>query len=347
MIKLMLLLMALMLLSAMGACAAADAEPAGPAKYVAELAAGETNKLKTFTPTVTSKADRFKRHVPMVYVTTPWDAGKAMQVEVPEYVHGWAVGDRRKGFLFAGRSLEVAERIGGVRHKSLEAPAWRKLDGGGLALDTPLAGGLTVRFRVVPHDRLLEVRFGLTNQGEKAIRRAWAQLCFKGVGVPALAERHPTSSHMLSGGKLVSWDGAGQDLTWLAKERHEKRPGQVRRSCFFLAEVGSGKIRGRFRDGRNPVLTLGRKIDVPAIAKADANKARTAIVYSPSGVRGFYNVLQPCFHVDPHLGDVPPKTTRWTQTYVVFLEGDLEAFMKQLSAAHRKAGKAAARKTKK
>ncbi|MHC4717650.1 MAG: hypothetical protein ACYS5V_11820 [Planctomycetota bacterium] len=330
MFKLILLLVLTAMLCSMPACSA----PSGPARSMVRLAQSKGNLLRPFTPEVTWRRGRQNRHVPMVYFSSPWQGSRKLQVEVPEYVHGRADGDRRRGFLFAGRALATAERIGGVRYASKTPPKWARTDDGGLAMDNPLERDVTVHFRVIPRDRLLEVRFGLTNGSAKTLRNCWAQICFKGVGEPVLAERHPTSSFMLSNGELISWDGAGQDLSWLEKERDERRPGFFRRSCFFLATVGKGKVVGRLRRGRNPVLTLGRKIDAPIIAKSDKDRRRSVLVYSPSGVRAFYNVLQPCFHVDPHLGDVPPGSTRWAQTYLIFHEGDLKKAVTQLAKVH-------------
>ena len=336
----MLKLILLIALATMGCSFAGCARmPSGPAA-LALLATGKGNQLKPFTPAVTWRQDRQNRHVPMVYFRSPWQSDSPLQVEVPEYVHGRADGERGGGFLFAGRSLETAKAIGGVRYASKEPPQWVRTDDGGLAMDNPLERDLTVHFRVIPHDRMLEVRFGLTNGGDKTIRNCWAQICFKGVGEPALAERHPGSSYMLSRGELISWDGAGQDLSWLEKERDERRPAMFKRSCFFLATVGEGDTVGRLKEqGANPVFTLGRMIDAPIIAKADADRRRAAIVYSPSGIRGFYNVLQPCFHIDPQLGDVPPKSTRWAETWFIFHEGDMKEAMTQLAKAHSAAKK--------
>ncbi len=336
MFKPILLLSMVAMLCSMAACAGPTS---GPARALVSLAKGKGNLLKPFTPEVTFRRGRQNRHVPMVYFSSPWQSGRKLQVEVPEYIHGRADGDRRRGFLFAGRSLETAKRIGGVRYASETPPKWVKTDDGGLSMDNPLQRDLTVHFRVIPHDRLLEIRFGLTNGGDKVIRNCWAQICFKGANEPALAERHPTSSYMLSDGELISWDGAGQDLTWLDAERDEKRPSFYKRSCFFLAPVGKGRTFGRLKQGKNPVLTLGRKIDAPIIAKSDKDRRRSAIVYSPSGIRAFYNVLQPCFHVDPQLGDVPPHTTRWATTFLIFHEGDLKKAMTQLAKAHHAAKK--------
>lgn len=302
---------------------------------MAAIATDTGNELAAFTPTLTFKTDRWNRHVPMLYATTPWGQKGLIQFEVPEYVHGRAPGDKRSGFLFSGRPLDVAAKLGGVRYKSLEKPAWREIPGG-LALDTPLSEGLTIRFRVLARDRMLEVRWGLTNAGEKPIHNCWAQICFKGWAEPTLAERLPTSSWMLSRGKLISWDGAGQDLSWIPKERRED--GRFNRSCFFRAKVGSGPTRGHIRltpPEKAAIFRLARKVDIPAIAKADAAKRRAAIVYSPSAPSIFYNYFQPCFHADPFLGTVPAGATRWTSTYLIFFEGDVKAFMHKLAATHK------------
>ncbi len=333
--KLLILTVAAAALGWVGCATDPSIEPATPHRQIVALTTGDANQLEPFMPEVTSRTDRWGRHVPMLYAVSPWGKTNAIQFEVPEYVHGRAPGDRRRGFLFSGRSLATAAKIGGVRYASLEKPQWRKI-AGGLALDNPLADGLTIRFRVIAYDRMLEVRMGLTNDGDKPIRNSWAQICFKGVMEPVLAERHPTSSWMLADDKLITWDAAGQDLSWVDKERADDGK-RFKRSCFFKAEVGTGKITGRTRlDSKYPQFRLGRKVDLPALAKADADKKRAVVVYSPTAVRTFYNVLQPCYHADPYLGEVPAKSTRWTRTYLMFVEGDLEAFMQKLSAAHKK-----------
>ncbi len=329
------LLIVLAFVTALAAAASAAPEPttqpAEPHAQIAALAKDPANKLKAFTPKVTFRTGRGNRHVPMVYGSSPWGAKSSFPVEVPECIHGRHDGDRRKGFLFWGRPLNVLKDRG-VRYPSLEKPQWKRITGG-LSLDNPLADGLTVHFRVIGHDRMMEIRFGITNNSDKTIRNSWAQICAKSDLEPVLAEKHPTSSHMLSGGELISWDSAGQDLAWLDDELTADGKG-YKRSCFFIAQVGTGKIQGRRT--QQPLLTLGRKVDVPAIAKADKAKRRAVIVYSPSATRAFYNVLQPCFHADPYLADIKPGTTEWARTYLIYFEGDLAAYMKKLSAVHKK-----------
>ena len=202
-----------------------------------------------------------------------------------------------------------------------------------------------MHFRVLAHDRMMEIRWGMTNRGDKTIRGIRAQICAKSDTEPLLAERHPTSSWMLADGKLVTWDAAGQDLSWLEAERRPApRSDQFKRSCFFIAHVGTGPAKGSLT--AQPLFTLGRKIDVPAIAKADKDKRRAVIVYSPSANRAFFNVLQPCFHADPHLPDLAPGKTQWVRTYLIFVEGDLEAFMNKLAATHKKIAAAKKRPTR-
>ena len=306
-------------------------EPAGPHKLVVSAVSGATNKLKRFKPKVASRKERQNRHVPMIFGSSPWSRG-SIPVEVPECIHGRYEGDRRKGFLFWGRALKISERMGGVRYPSLEPPIWKKIPGG-IAMDNPLEDGLTVHFRVIGHDRMMEIRWGMTNTGDKTIRGIRAQICAKSPREPSLADRHVLTSRMLSKGKLISWDAAGQDLKWLDKER---APDGVRfkRSCFFIADVTDGPVKGRLT--KQPLFALGQGIDLPAIAKIGADERQAVIVYSPSAKKAFYNVLQPCFHANPFLPDLKPGQTHWTQTYVIYFEGDLEAFMNKLSAAHKK-----------
>ncbi len=329
MLRTRILLCAVAAASLIAGCAEPTAQ-----QRLAALVSGPANELAAFTPTVTFKIERWNRHVPMLYSTTPWGKEGRIKFEVPEYVHGRAPGDKRRGFLFSGRPLKIAAKLGGVRYRSAELPAWREIPGG-LALDNKLADGLTIHFRIVASDRMIEIAWGLTNDGDKPIRHSWAQMCVKGVLEPVLAERMPTSSWMLGDGKLITWDAAGQDLSFIANER-EADGVRFKRSCFFWARVGQGPAKGRIRltEGKSAVFDLARKVDIPAIAKADQARRQALVIYSPSAKNTFYNYYEPCFHADPYLGEVPAKSTRWTRTYLMFVEGDLEAFMQKLSAAH-------------
>ena len=313
---------------------AMTADASDATSILAALVSGPDNLAKKFTPKIESKLERWDRHVPIIYSTTGWGPGK-VQFEVPEYVHVQMPGEKRNAIIFSGRSLKVAAKLGAPKLASLETPVWKAYDGK-LSLDTPLAGDVTIRFRIIPHDRMLEVRWGLSNAGDKPLRYCWTQLCFKGWMDPILRERLPLSSWMLGKGKLISWDAAGQDLTWVPAER---RPdGRFKRSCFFRARIGKGlDRRGRvdLRPGKSARFHLGRKVDIPAMAKADARQGPAAIVYSPTAKDVFYNFFQPCFHADPFMGEVPPKSTRWTQTYLIFFKGDVEKFMNKLAGAHK------------
>lgn len=332
---------------AAGADAGPEADPVDlpsgvPAELVG-LAQGVGNLLPPFTPRLraekgTERSPWRARHTPILVLSTPWTEGGVFFLEVPEYVWGRTASDRRPGPLYYGRSLKQALSHGikdwVIRFPSQETPVWRSCISGALALDNPLDGGITVRFRVVPHDRILEVRVGITNRRAEPITGVRTQLCVMSHREPVLAERHPTSSWLLSDGKAITWTAAGQDLGWLEEHRV---PGTDRftQSCYLMASVGSGPTPGRLQGVR---LQLARHIDVPAIAKADSERRRALVVYSPDSTGVFYNVLVPCFHADPRMGDVPAGETRWTRSYYLFFEGDLETFLRGLARIHETLG---------
>lgn len=81
-------------------------------------------------------------------------------------------------------------------------------------------------------------------------------------------------------------------------------------------------------------MWFNRPIDVPAIAKV-GDGGSAIIVYSPHGHNAFYNVLVPCFHADPRMNAIAPKETRWTSSYLILFEGDLDEFFKNLTALHK------------
>jgi hypothetical protein len=154
--------------------------------------------------------------------------------------------------------------------------------------------------------------------------------------IKSLAERWPTSSKMLTGGEVISWDGAGQDLAWL-DGYHDKQTGRFSQSCFFLASLEGYRVREYIEPHlpHGELMWLDTTLDVPAIAKEDTeNKNRYLVVYSPFGRNTFYNVLFPCFHADPYMNRVDPGETRWTISYFMLFEGAIERFLIALKELH-------------
>ena len=317
----------------------ADDRMAAALEEVQALVTAETNRAEPFTPTVTvDRAEAGRRHTPLLHIDSPWNGSDVFDLEVPEYSWARVPGDTNNGSPFYyGRQIGVS-RQWVVRYPSLEPPRWQRGEGGSLALDNPLKGGYVQRFRVVPHDRLLEVRFGVTNGSQKALTNLRCQLCLMSHKVASLGERWPTSSKFYSQGKLLSWDSAGQDLAWLDPHR-DSRSGRFDRSCFFLAPLLGHEPPGfpEKERARADLMWFGRSVDVPAIAKVDPEKTdRGIVVYSPHGRGAFYNVLVPCFHADPQMKSIAPGETRWTASYYMFVDGDLEGFFRRLAALHGK-----------
>ena len=300
------------------------------------LAASNLNRLAPFQPTIRIGDDwGMERHTPMVKCDTPWDSRDQLYIEVPEYTWASVPGDPNNGSPFYyGRALNQAElNKWTLRYPSLEPPAWKETSGNVLALDNPLQGGYVQRFRVIPHDRLLEIRFGITNNSEKPLENLRCQLCAMPHAVESLKERWPTSSKMFAAGKVISWDAAGQPLSWL-DEFHDKATGRFSQSCFFLAGCGA-PTESRPTD-RKDLMWLAKDLDVPAIAKVSGGDGtgHSLIVYSPSADTAFYNSLVPCFHADPQMRRIDPGETRWTVTYYVFYAGDLIKFFEKLTVLH-------------
>ncbi len=298
------------------------------------LVRSELNKLPPYTPKVWTGEYFAKRHTPIVYTSAPWDEGDECWIEVPEYVWAEVPGDPHKGSPFYyGRQIGTNKEWT-MRYSSEEEPVWRKIEGGGLALDNPLEGGYTVRFRVIPCDRIIEVRLGITNDSGKPLRNVRCQLCMMPHKIKSLTERWPTSSRMLAGGEVISWDAAGQDLSWL--NPHRKPDGSFSQSCFFLAPVKGHVPADWDKQNRRygSVMWLDEVVDIPAVAKSDKQESRSLIVYSPFGRNAFYNCLVPCFHSDPHMNLVPPGETRWTTSYYLMYNGNLKSFLLKLAGLH-------------
>ena len=306
-------------------------------KPVQDLVSDSMNALVPFSPAIwTEDRDRTRRNTPMVYANSPWDPEDTLWIEVPEYVWASVPGDEHNDSpLFYGREFGL-KKMFTVRYQSRETPRWKKRPGGGVELNNPLEGGYIVRFKVIPHDRMVEVRFGITNNSHKPLNRLRCQLCMMSHKVKCLAERWPTSSKMLAGGDVISWDEAGQDLSWLDKYQ-DKQTGQFSQSCFLLASLQGYRTREYIEPHlpHGELMWLDTTLDVPAIAKQDtARTNRYLVVYSPFGRNTFYNVLFPCFHADPHMNQVEPGETRWTISYFALFEGDIERFLVALKDLH-------------
>jgi len=303
---------------------------------VKDLVQDNLNELPPFLPKIRTGPYFAKRHTPMIYASAPWDQGDECWVEVPEYLWASVPGDTHNNSPFYYGRATGTNKSWTMRYPSREEPVWTEMQGGGLALDNPLEGGYVVRFRILPHDRIIEIRFGITNNSEKPITDVRAQLCMMPHKIESLSERWPTSSKMLSGGKVISWDAAGQDLSWL--DPYHKRDGSFTQSCFFLAPV-AGHVPDNWDTQTRrygSVMWLDKIVDIPAVAKSSKDESRSLIVYSPFGRNAFYNTLVPCFHADPHMNLVPPGQTRWTTSYYLMFNGDLEAFLTKLAALHGK-----------
>ncbi len=302
---------------------------------VKELVQSDLNRLSPVVPKVWTGEYFAQRHTPIIYASAPWNAGDECWLEVPEYVWGQVPGDPQNGSpLYYGRAIGTNKNWT-MRYRSLEDPRWTEIEGGGLALDNPLEGGYVVRFRVLPHDRMVEVRFGITNNSPNRLTDIRCQLCMMPHKIKSLAERWPTSSKMLAEGKIITWDAAGQDLSWL--DPYRNRDGSFKQSCFFLAPV-AGHVPDNWATQERrygSVMWLDRIVDIPAVAKCSRDEENCLIVYSPFGRTAFYNCLVPCFHADPQMNLIRPGETRWTTSYYMMLSGDLQGFMARLAALHK------------
>ena len=194
-----------------------------------------------------------------------------------------------------------------------------------------------VQIRVFAHDRVVEVRFGITNGSERTLRNLRCQICLRANGVQTLQERWPTASKLFSQGELVTWGSTGQDLPWLEPYKGRRR-GHFTQSCFFLAPVNGYEPRDypEKEQSRKDLMWFNRPVDIPAIAKVGPNDdGKAMIVYSPHGRNAFYNVLTPCFHADPHMNAIAAGETRWTSSFLVLFEGNLGEFFNKLTELHK------------
>ena len=219
-------------------------EMASVSKEVRGLATGDMNQLRSFTPRVLSEdPNATRRHTPLLHFEAPWHPAEAFGLEVPEYSWAHVPGDPNNGDpFFYGRQIGLVKDWV-MRYPSLETPQWNKTGDGVLALDAPLKGGYVQRFRVAAHDRVIEVRFGITNGSDQPLTNLRCQLCLRSNGVKALAERWPTSSKIYSKGETVTWNSNGQDLSWLNRYRAQ-RGDRFTQSCFFIAPLNGYEPRG-------------------------------------------------------------------------------------------------------
>ena len=302
------------------------------------LATGGINQLRPFTPRVLSEDPKTtRRHTPLLFVEAPWTPAGAFGLEVPEYSWANVPGDPNNGDpFFYGRQIGLIKQWV-MRYPSLEPPRWKERGDDCLALDVPLKGGYVQRFRVFAHDRVVEVRFGITNGSERTLRNLRCQICLRANGVQTLQERWPTASKLFSQGELVTWGSTGQDLSWLEPYKGRRR-GHFTQSCFFLAPVNGYEPRDypEKEQSRKDLMWFNRPVDIPAIAKVGPNDdGKAMIVYSPHGRNAFYNVLTPCFHADPHMNAIAAGETRWTSSFLVLFEGNLGEFFNKLTELHK------------
>ncbi len=301
------------------------------------LVAGGLNRVRPFSPNLwIEDPESTGRHTPLILTDIPWDPHAALSVEVPEYSWASVPGDKHnRDPFFYGRPIGGKQNWT-MRYPSLARPTWQARADGGFELDNQLEGGYVQRFKVIPRDRMIEIRFGITNNSDKPLKDLRCQLCTRSHQVKGFSERWPTSSKMFSDGQVVSWDAAGQDLSWLEPHR-DRKTGRFDQSCFFLAPVKGYEPR-EYRTGhlrRGNVMWLARAVDIPAIAKEDtATKSRYLVVYSPFGRNVFYNCLTPCFHADPRMKHIEPGETRWTISYLILFEGDIGEFFTALAELH-------------
>ena len=104
-------------------------EMAAVSKEVRDLATGDMNQLRSFTPRVLSKdPDATRRHTPLLHFEAPWRPAGAFGLEVPEYSWAHVPGDPHNGDpFFYGRQIGLIKDWV-VRYPSLESPRWKGLD---------------------------------------------------------------------------------------------------------------------------------------------------------------------------------------------------------------------------
>lgn len=308
---------------------------------VLALVNAPANALGPFRPAVAPGPDPrpgVRRQVPGVGASTPWGAEDRLWIQVPE--HAWVADPAARAgqhLLFAGDDpsyLHADWRT--PLFAPLAPPAWVVREDGGLALDCALEQGLTVRFRVLPGERMLELRFGVTNGSTRALPRTWVQFCSVFRHVETLASQEPVDCWFRLDGTLAHWGGAGQDLAWIERFR-DPATGRVARGAFFQALVTGCD------DPRYPpehlqqadVMWLARTVDLPLLVKSAPDGRRHVVLYGPCARKLMVNLLSPCAHVDPVLDGIAPGETRWGVVYLLFLEGERAALVESLVALDR------------
>jgi hypothetical protein len=288
------------------------------------LVQGSANDLAPFQPRVRAGADPWNtpRALALVEVTSPWGADDALWVQVPEHAWIQRPGENAATLVFSGRPSEVASSHGwSMPHRPLTPPEWRGRADGGLELDSALEGGLTIHFRVLPGDRLFEVRFGLTNGTNETLESAWAQVCSGFERMGALRDQSPETVRVLSAGRWLGWEAAG-DLDWIDAHR-DPLTCRLEKSCFFRAWVG--EVEPAPPKVAENVMRLERPLDLALIVKSAADDRRHVAFYSPHAPEVLYNAFTPCGHADPAFAGLAPGETRWGVVYGLFLGGALES----------------------
>lgn len=325
-----------------------QASPAGLAQARARVQAlvnAPANRLSAFRPRLalaTDPREGVKRNVPVLSATSPWSSPsntpsnteQLLWIQVPE--HAWTMPREGPGrrLLFPGDDpswLKAQWRT--PVFAAREPAAWVPQVDGSFALDCALEQDVRVHFRVLPGERMLELRFGVSNGSQQALRETWAQMCTILGGLGALGEQAPETSWMVMQGALVHWGAAGQDLAWLAGLR-DAATGRLGRAAFFLALVQGCQDERypprRFQEG--DTLWLERAADLALLGKSSPDLTRHVVFYSPQGRALMYNAFRPCAHVDPRIDGVAPGETRWGVVYLLFFEGEREALVEGLVA---------------
>ena len=276
------------------------------------------------------------RNTPAIRVGSPWNEGQALYIQTPEIAWAQMSDEEHAVPFFYGIDVDSPEvSHGKPRYPQLEKPAWKRRADGSLELNVRLEGGYVQRFRVIPHDRLLEIRFGVTNASAASIVELRCQLCLIFRLLPGLDDQGPETSSFLCDNQVTHWASLGQDLAWMDTLR-DPATGKILRSCFFQASTQDYPPEGwrsRPLQQRN-TMRLAKLVDLPAIVKSSRDSDRHVLVYSPFGRSVFYNARMPCMHSDPLMIGPAVGETRWASTYVVFYEGDVERLLRDLDREH-------------
>ena len=302
-----------------------------------ERTLNEQNRLSPFTPQLDiDRHLRPLRHTPAILVSSPWCGGEPLFIQAPEYVWARIPGEPRRTPFFYGVELGTLEgRTREVRFPPLEEPAWQRRVDGGLELNVRLSGGFVQRLQAIPHDRMFEIRFGVTNHSDKPLDELSCQLCLSPRGLSNLGGRDPDTVSMLWRGDVIDWTFFGQGLSWMDEQR-DPMTCRIVESCFFVAASRDSRIEKWEREPlqRGNRMRLQEPIDIPAIVKSDRGGNQHVLVYSPAARGTLYNAKGPCFHSDPEIAGIAPGETRWASTYFAFFEGDVSEPLRALAREH-------------